>query len=434
MTSDPYDLDHEGRPRWASARSLRGALQRGLGRGARQAEADPDAWRPVFDCVRLDRRREPLRDQREVYFARLVRDLALPVAPIAAWLRDADAIAEWSDYWTDTRFDLAMGVLEVAARAGVDAARDEVRRYIATGPRWVTALQAVAGTWPVDWWDDLYTTARRRLDRLPPPSTPPGPWERPRWTKQPWISWASRDERIAAEVRTAAAQVSLVDAHTGGSTSTLLALLGTLGRGAERSAVLRELRRRPADPTVLDRLEGLGTAVAAEEVAGVALSLGAPALRVARRWSATPGHPLRRAGIRLLAAHGDDADVPRLLAELDRLDAAPRGVGDRYDLLVTGLARIGGSAAATIVPRLRRLWLSPWSSERAGYLWALHTLDPHGAPAELVEALWDCEADVRLLGARWAPLDDVARSRLRYLHEDPIELAAVRAAAAARLT
>ena len=86
-----------------------------------------------------------------------------------------------------------------------------------------------------------------------------------------------------------------------------------------------------------------------------------------------------------------------------------------------------------VLPRLRSLWFSPHSYERAAYLSALMTLDPSGARRRLVEGLWDCEANVRLLSATHVLLDKHTSERLRYLRDDPIETAEVRTAAAARL-
>jgi hypothetical protein len=160
--------------------------------------------------------------------------------------------------------------------------------------------------------------------------------------------------------------------------------------------------------------------------------LGSRAVPAARGWAADTGHPLCWTAFRLLAAYGEATDAPLLVAGLDWLDSR---ADDRcgYHELVTGLARIGGPVAATAVPRLRRLWFSPHSYERPSYLRALVTLDPAGAERLVVEGLWDCETDVRLLAAERAPLTDQTRERLRYLRDDPIEAENVRAVAGARL-
>ncbi|WP_127508793.1 hypothetical protein [Actinoplanes solisilvae] len=156
--------------------------------------------------------------------------------------------------------------------------------------------------------------------------------------------------------------------------------------------------------------------------------LGPQALPTARRWAATPQHPMRWSAQRLLAAHGDETDVPALLTAWDWLDSRPENRCG-YDTLATGLARIGGDDARTIVPRLHRLWFSPHSYERAAYLRAALALDPEHVAPRLFEGLWDCEADVRRVAAENAELTE----RLAFLEADPMEDEEVRASARARL-
>ena len=160
--------------------------------------------------------------------------------------------------------------------------------------------------------------------------------------------------------------------------------------------------------------------------------LGAEALAPARKWAVTPGHPLRWSAYRVVAAHGDDSDVPALVAGWDWLDTQE---DDRcgYDTLATGLARIGGPEAQAVVPRLRRAWHSPHSCERAAYLRALQVLDGDYVWRFLTEGLWDCESDVRTIAAGHAPLDPVVRRQLAALRADPAETPEVRTAAGRRL-
>lgn len=73
---------------YAPAGTLTGLVQRGRGLGARMAAEDPAAAAGlVYGCVRWDWRWDAA-DQRALYLARLLRDLALPPEPVAA-LRDA---------------------------------------------------------------------------------------------------------------------------------------------------------------------------------------------------------------------------------------------------------------------------------------------------------------------------------------------------------
>jgi hypothetical protein len=132
-----------------------------------------------------------------------------------------------------------------------------------------------------------------------------------------------------------------------------------------------------------------------------------------------------------VAEHGDESDVPHMLDGVAWLDARADRCG--YDVLVTGLARIGGPGTAGVPKLLRRLWLTPHSYERASYLRAYLELDPARAELALQEGLWDCEREVRLLAAQRVPLTPVLRRRLAYLRDDPMETLEVRAAAAARL-
>lgn len=404
---------------YANPETLAGALQRGLGRGADRAMTDPDGPELVAACLRRDYRWDWQVDERDVYLARLVRDLGMPIAPIIAQLRGAPP--DESD--DDNVFAVTLGALDVLARAGVDGVVEEVRRYIREGDRWLEALATVAATWPTGWWEDLYPAIADRIDARTDEAL---------WSSPPWTAWAHRDERIATAVQAAKHRPRPRRPFADEPTAALLALLREPDRSDDWRPALRELRRRPPEPGILDLVEDLAASKAAGSLPGVIDPLGALALPAARRWIQTPGHPLTWTGLRLLAAHGDAADAPAVVAGLDWLDARP---GDRcgYDDLAGGLARIGGRTVAAALPRLHRLWFSPHSYERAAYLRALVTLDPVGARRKVTEGLWDCESDVRLLAAQQTPLTERIRERLRYLRDDPVETAEVRAAATARL-
>ncbi|MEE1785097.1 hypothetical protein PUR71_19610 [Streptomyces sp. SP17BM10] len=74
----------ERRYEHAPAGTLPGLLQRGRGLGALMAAEDPSAAAElVYGCVRWEWRWDTAVDQRLVYLARLVRDLALPFGPVA---------------------------------------------------------------------------------------------------------------------------------------------------------------------------------------------------------------------------------------------------------------------------------------------------------------------------------------------------------------
>jgi hypothetical protein len=167
-------------------------------------------------------------------------------------------------------------------------------------------------------------------------------------------------------------------------------------------------------------------------------ALGPQIAAPARSWAANPDHPLFRDAAHLLAAHGDEQDLPVLLAALDQL--ADDWCG--FDTLTEGLARIlaGSTPAAQTDTRtmlVRRLrWLtvaSPHSYERASHLRSLLILDPQRTTALLPIHLLDCEPQVRLLAAQHTPLTDAAHRWLTELRDDPIEEDEIRCAAAERL-
>jgi hypothetical protein len=355
-------------------RTRAGALQRGLGRGAVRAGRDPAAPELVYACIRRDHRWLPL-DDRGVYLARLVRDLDLPVGPIVARLFTAtDETGE---------FTHVLRVVEALGRAGSDGIIESVRRYVRIGPYWREALAAVAHAWPANWWDDLLPAAADRL------ACAGRPLHRP--PQRPWTGWAERDERVRAGLAAAPDEVR--------------------GLGA-----------------LLDEAGAIFDDDGADCLAGPSTQ----ALPAARRVAAEPGSGPYWQSLCVLAQHGDESDGPALLAGLEWLDRRPDDMCG-YDRLVDGLARVGGDAARQALPRIRSLWFSPHSYERATYLRARLALEPDACAGALTEGLWDCEAEVRLLAVRHVPLDAKLEQRMEYLRDDPIETPEVRAAAAERL-
>ncbi|MFI5909455.1 hypothetical protein [Dactylosporangium sp. NPDC051541] len=386
-------------------RTRAGALQRGLGRGAVRAGQDPAAPELIYACIRRDHRWLPL-DDRGVYLARLVRDLDLPVGPIVARLFTAtDETGE---------FTHVLRVAEALARSGSEPMVESLRRYVQIGHYWREALTAIAAggrRWPTaslptaslptaslptrpvsletpaNWWDDLLTVAADRLACSGRPlHLPPGP---------PWGDWAARDERIQAAV-----------AH-----------------GPEPLRGLGELLSA-ADLYDDDPADADSEPCLAEPAAD--------SLASARRAVEDPASGGYWRGLCVLAEHGDESDGPALLAGIDWLDKRADDMCG-YDRLVDGLARVGGDAARQALPKIRSLWFSPHSYERAAYLRARLALEPDACAGALTEGLWDCEADVRLISVRQVPLDAKLERRLEYLRDDPIELPDVRAAAAERL-
>jgi hypothetical protein len=151
--------------------TLAGALQRGLGRGARRA-AGPEA---VFACVKRDYRWDWMVDERAVYLARLVRDLAMPVPPLLTLLREHPADND------DNTFDNTLEVLVALGRSGDRSAVDGLFQYVRDGPRWTEVLQTTAEELPREMWNDLLPVARARLGHHPGPDTVV-------WRGRPWLA------------------------------------------------------------------------------------------------------------------------------------------------------------------------------------------------------------------------------------------------------
>ncbi len=109
----------ERRYEYAPAGTLPGLLQRGRGLGAVMAAEDPSSAADlVYGCIRWEWRWDSV-DDRELYLARLIRDLELPIGPVVEMLAGDE----------DTH-DRAVEVLELLALGGSIEARDALRVHL----------------------------------------------------------------------------------------------------------------------------------------------------------------------------------------------------------------------------------------------------------------------------------------------------------------
>lgn len=395
-----------------------GSLQHGLGRGARRALDDPAAPRAVLACVERDYRWDWQVDERAVYLARLIRDLGLPIAALLDLLQDHAADDD------DNTFDNTLGILAALGRAGDSQAIDGLRQYVRHGHHWIDVLQTIARDWPRERWDDLLPNVRARLQQHVDTDVV-------FWPARPWQDWAAVNDHIATEVAAFQPHGAPRRPLEQQSTEALLHALRTSGTDLQKAA-LRELNHRGPQPGLLPIVNDLPVPKLHGPLGRALRLLGPEALPLARAWATPPIHPMVWTAYLVLAKHGDDSDLPALLAGWDWLD---RRTQDRcgYDDLAAGIARIAGPAARAAIPRLRRVWFSPHTFERAAYLRAVTALDPGNTDSLLIEGLWDCESAVRQFAAENTPLDDVTREQLRYLRDDPMETPEVRATAANRL-
>ncbi|MFI5531945.1 hypothetical protein ACIA8O_25775 [Kitasatospora sp. NPDC051853] len=169
---------------------LLGALQAGHGVGALRAPQDPDAAGLVHACIRTDHRWWQLIDQREVYLARLVRDLGMDIGPVVRWLWTRDRADPWTEQGAG--FRLTAGVLEALARAGDAEAEHQLLRYVHTGRRWLHVLQLIAAKWPVERWSGLRARVSERLSESESEDVCGPLWS----GDEPWRTWAPGDEHI----------------------------------------------------------------------------------------------------------------------------------------------------------------------------------------------------------------------------------------------
>ncbi|WP_370216779.1 hypothetical protein [Kitasatospora sp. GAS1066B] len=311
----------------------------------------------------------------------------------------------------------AVRVLELLALAGVGEAREALREYVRRGEHWVDVLESVAGSWPVEWWDDLAAVAKGRLVG-----------DEDLWSGEPWVRWQLRSGAGPIGRRPAGPQQAV------GSDRLIAALADPGVADGVKVSVLQELARRPEEPALIALIPSLGVKDGTRQLPSLSPAvgrLGAQVVPAAREWAVDEQAWLSWLGIEVLAAHGESRDLPVLLGELAAQWEVHCWCGP--DTLAAGLARFGPEAAQA-EPLLRRYWLeTPHSYERPAYLKALAAIDLPGVDELLVESLWDCEEESRLLGIAAAPELPQVRERLVRLRDDPAEEQAVRTAAAVRL-
>ncbi|MGW4696828.1 hypothetical protein ACWEO1_31115 [Kitasatospora cineracea] len=401
---------------YAPPGTLLGAIERGRGLGYAHALAERGAGaEAVLDCLCRDTRWDWGVDERAGYHACLVRELGLPLAPLLEQLDGPD----------EDGSERAREVLAELALLGSAPARAALRRYVRDGEWWQEVLAVLVRRWPRPWWDDLGPDAVRRLAGAPPLYWRDEPW---RWVWRELLPARERPPRAPHRLRIAP------------RTDRLLAVLADPGSARdERSGALDALAGRPAVPPGLLALVPELSAPAPVGPGEFALPgvhravhrLGPLAVEPARAWAADGPDWLRWLGATVLAEHGGTRDLPLLVAELARQEAAGEWCGPMA--LADGLARFGPAAGAA-VPLLRRLWRrTPHSYERPSYLRALDAIDPGAALLLLVESLWDCEPDARHHAVRRAPGGGRLADRLAELRDSPLESAGLRADAARRL-
>lgn len=457
--------------------ALLGLLRSGHGQGARRAlVADRVAVLDALDgCVVRDPRSVPATESRSLYYARLYADLDAGLDGIARHLLCDD---DWTDEDAD-RTALPLAVLGTLALLGRADAVALLRDYVADGRDWAEALDRLAAVGHQDALagmldivlergedDELYDCVKRSVGM------------------RPWRTWAAHDERVRAVVervdldwwrweltRSVKNPPPSSSAHTidqvlaeaaDGPRQSLVcgrrlaAVAGPEHRGAilaaawsgpegARAAALRHLGEQ-GDSALLDLAEG-ALADDAPRVVRLAAAQAVGALRSpaavvrARDW-APRRDLLGEVAVRILAGAGEVVDGPILVDALrTRLARAADDGGQIPDQaghfrlcdLVAGMGRLGLTDGLDLVKGVYRDAAS--AGLRACAAQTLARIEPSFAAETALEALWDCQADTRLLAARHVDTrSPEAARRLRLLAVDPAEHDDVRSAARARLS
>jgi len=432
--------------------TLRGQLQRGLGRGylaALQARRGADE---LLTCIAQDPRWDRQIEERAAYYAKLALELEVPVEPIAT------AMAGREDGY------LAADVLAEMAARGREDALTALRDGLGQSG-WLTALEALESAEQEHGEvfvrpEDLAAVAAREQDEL-----------RNAFSNSdlPWRRWAAKEPRLRALLeesnmaREPGPRPTTREPDTAMSTAELLSIaeprngvevarvLSDRRDAASIAALVRAARADDRDER-LAAYRALGSQGNTELLEHVASRLeadpGGPPHRAARpamlryleRLPAELTLPRARAWVgqssgaviaaeHILARHALPED--RALVERTLTTALDQGAIYRACSMVEALATIADPRSAPLlVSVFERI---PYSWARPGVLRALVAVKTKSATELAHEALWDCEEEARELGVRHVANGRSARGRLAEMAVDRFERQPVRTAAQTRL-
>lgn len=262
----------------------------------------------------------------------------------------------------------------------------------------------------------------------------------PAWSTPAVLAWADEQDQAPQDVferRVAAAARCLAAVAAPADRPLLLEAAADAQDGA-RCAALRHLVDHDDEcaPDMVERAAvDASHRTSAFALGALARMRGPRITERARVWAADPeGGPLADAAGRLLAAVGQPADGPLVVAALRRGIFTDGVDGEGLPVLVEGVGRLAATAA---VPVLRHIYAETSSSQlRGSAARSLSGLDPCFPTGAAVECLWDCEEATRELAARHVLTkgDGKVLDRLRRLAADPGEEAEVHAAVRGRLS
>ncbi len=436
---------------YAPARTLMGKLQRGLGSGFLEALATPPVTlHPLLvACITNDPRLDCHLDDREWFYGELAFRSGLPVGPIEEYLVD-----EASDVEEMTL--TALWVLVHLAQRGADAADKILRGYVTWGPHWQSVVgdMGVAAT-SAAWTSLAGVLAGRASDadylHL--------------LDDEPYTTWATVEPAIAALVsrqrppgRSEAPALSrratsdLLDAPFRGPATPIVEELARRDSKEDDAALLASLRSRSAMTRALGlaALSKRGSFEYVEQMAQMATTgqhppyasriarqalLGAPAetlLPLARSWRSSRVWARRNTALEILARHATEEDLGWLEGLIRRTSASR---ADQRFVLTEAAEIARDRFPGHHFPLLgRRFDAFTYSFGRRFLAEALAATEPSFSRTRAFTSLWDCQADVRLVGVGHVALDvEGAAERLGEMGADPLERSDVRVAAEQRL-
>ncbi len=453
----------------APANTLLGQLQRGRGAGfLRALDQRPRYVRPLLiQCIRDDPRWDHQIDHRGDYYAQLISAINMELSPLERHIHEHDDQGE-----STSRSSLAIEILGALAKRGSDQAMGILRGYIGSGYHVQRALEELADARDADAWRGLDEVLSARfqdpevlscqihwtpLDKPPwkewvRAPTPVGKMLRARrrklktqpephpdyasMTTEELLDWADRNRSWRCVTDVLASRDSAED------TAILLQAIDE-SRPWRAIAALRALAPRgdvrvfePAK-AVIERFRWGGWQRRRQSpqlriAAAKALVQLPPdvVLPLARRWRSSPAWKFRRTAIDILERHATAEDIPWIQKQLGR-----RITDHRVYFLCNYAQLLAKFPEHGPFPALRRIFREfPYSYGRRFLAEAMAATDPLFGGDLAVECLWDCEASVRLPGARSvdARLAN-ATGRLEFLANDGLEDPDVREAAQARL-
>lgn len=437
----------------ADGATLLGLLQRGRGKGYRDALTGP---RPVvstalLECITRDPRTDHQVESRDEYYGRCALAVDLDSGGIESFLFASPR----GDDADPSDAELGLGTLAWMGRLGRRDAVAMLRRYVESGTHWESAVGAMGYPTPIglNGLDDAVASRSASLDELARAL----PWH----DAMPWSAWRKHNPRIAEayalrtewhreqdERRSALQALSTQELLTRREVS----LLRERTTSADKQ-VLHDAARHGADQLRRDAIKVLGwqrdmsVFDAAEQelrrnperdadeewppnAGAIAISQllkFAPIARV-RDWIGEKGRT-GKVALHMMAMWPMPGDAPLLRATIERRedDEWLYPICDAVD----GLATLADRES---VPQLEHVFgATTYSYLRRRAARALAVTSPSFAEGLAVECLWDCEHETRMMGcaaASWtAP---ATRERLSELAGDPLQDRRVRITAERR--